>query len=479
MLNRLIGYVRDTVEELVRIENEIKKENLSINELKNLAFDINFLNSNPSSSLGILFKTIRNNNLSDFNSALLNSLHKEIKNKNISDSFSFRNDYKDGMYSLINHMRFNLMEVQEMFYNSDKFEFNCDEINNTNSPETLLDIIKDHILQSKQTIQDEIINSLIYSVYIPEPDNSWKPKEFQLEYYKKWIDNSITFSDLSQNSFYFINDYLKNEIIEFDIKEQIDKKKEELFREGIERKLKSLIRDLSEIDKFKRKHTIEIHQNLINQLLKGDTSDLLIDRLNVFIKISNPKEVILKYDELLHSDYYNYFELNVYEPHKIRKFSSVFTAHLIYEYLKVLNNPKSIPDQEEEDSEQISTKSKRLSFKFNGDSEKLTLTFKSLQFKIDLLKDDTQIEYLIDVMTSDDLSEFSDNIIIGCDTKQFAYVLTSLKPYFNNLTMVSIEDCKLFKSKNGNYIKANGLYSKNQMKPKKSEDIDKAINKMK
>ena len=40
MLNRLIGYVRDTVEELVRIENEIKKENLSINELKNLAFVI-------------------------------------------------------------------------------------------------------------------------------------------------------------------------------------------------------------------------------------------------------------------------------------------------------------------------------------------------------------------------------------------------------------------------------------------------------
>lgn len=478
MLLILNTYIEDTVKELVRIEEEIKKVDLNIKDLKKIACDINFLNSHPSSSLALLFNAIRSEISIENKLGLLNKFHKEFITNNICDSFSFRNAYKDGMYSLFNHIRINLLEVKDLIFNSDNFESNYDEINSTDSSETLLEIIKNHIIQTKLTIQEEILNPLIYSTYKREPDNNWNPNEFQLNYYQKWIDNTISYTDLSQNSLYDINDYLKFENIEFDIHEQIDKKKEELFEEGIQRKLRSLVSDLSEIDKSKRSLTIETHKNLLNQLLKGDTSDFLVNRLKVFIKISNPEDVILKYDELLHSDYYNHFNLNVYTPNKIRQFSSIFTAHLIYEYLKVLNNPKSIPDAENEDDnlEEVTTVSKRLSFKFNGDLEKFSLTINTLQLKIDLLKDDSKIEYLIDVLTSEDLTEYTEEIIIGCETKQFAYVLKSLMPYFNNLTMKSIEECSLFKSKNNKMIKANNLYSKDQMKPKKSVDIDNAIN---
>ena len=122
---------------------------------------------------------------------------------------------------------------------------------------------------------------------------------------------------------------------------------------------------------------------------------------------------------------------------------------------------------------------KPLSFSFNGNIDKLKNTLKQLQLNIDLLNNDSKIDYLFEVFTTDDLSNYYDEIVIGCDTKQFAYVLKSLHFYFNNLTMKSIEDCRLFKSKNNTIILANNLYSKGQMTPKKSADIDKAINLMK
>ena len=484
MIERVEEYFKSVIIELNEISIQLENDSKSISSLKDCSIRLCDIFNNPCSPLVLSFNYLVYKDSSKIEIDAKEKLYRiKLIIQEYGKNLNLITEYRKIITPygrLLEAVKSKVFDVDlDNIWTTDEYLDLKSDISKSNKINYLKSVSYDLLAQSLSFIQNNILDILIYQTFIPKKEINKEFSKNQLDYYNKWLENTVNFSDLSKNTYYDLNDFIYKENLSITIREQIDNKREELFEEGINRKLDSLINDLSEIDKEKRIQTINIHKKLINSFLDGNTSQLLIDRLNVFIKIKQPEKVILKYDELLHSDYYYHSELNVYEQFKNREFSPVFNAHLIYEYLKVLNNPKSIPDQEEEDSEQISTKSKRLSFKFNGDLEKLILTFKSLQFKIDLLKDDTQIEYFIDVMTSDDLSEFSDNIIIGCDTKQFAYVLTSLKPYFNNLTMVSIEDCNLFKSKKGNYIKANGLYSKNQMKPKKSEDIDKAINKMK
>jgi hypothetical protein len=479
MLENFKKHFYTSLQDFVKISKASENVNLDVKELKELANDLNFLNYNPCSSLAIISSFFKQENIKDLKKELLNYCYYTVRDFELLGVFSFRNnELNKGINSLTNSLRFNLLIESEKRFNSDNYEIQCDKTNKFKSEKSLLKFIKSNLDETYSIIQLDIIENLVYSTHLEKPDYKWKPLNHQLEYFNKWINNTITYRDLSFNTI-DLTDFITNEKIDFEIQEQIEKKREELFEEGIKRKLKSLINDLSEVDNEKRKFTIEMHKKLIYQFLNGDISKLILDRLNVFIKISDPEKVILNYDKLLHSNYYNHYELNVYEPRTIRQYSSVFSAYLIYEYLKVLNNPKLIPDQIEDDFEDVILETSRLSFKFSGEIEKLTLTLNSLQFKIDLLKDSTHINYLIDVFTSDDLSEFKEEITIACDTKQFAYVLTSLKPYFNNLTMKSIEACSLFKSKNNRLIKANNLYSKDQMKPKKSEDIDNAINQMK
>lgn len=477
-MDKIELYFREVFEELYRLKNEVKIKNILINDLKKIAYELNYLASHPSSSLALLYKEIYSNeNFIDYQI----TLNKLIK---ISSSFPSILDYtlfistNTGKPSFTSIARSFFVSDYSIHFNSDFNNERISEINKASNSKAVISIIKNLLEHSLNIINEELFQFLKYKTFTSNPLKKKIISEYELEYYQKWLDNTITYKDLSQNSRWDISEYVLEQKIDFKISEQIDKKKEDLFKEGVSIKLKGLINDLSEISKRKRVQTIATHKQLLKTFLQGDTSPLLIERLNVFLKITKAEQVILQYDKLLHSEYYNHYELNVFEPKEYRQLSAVFNAHLIYEYLKVLDNPKSIPDDYEEEFEEKIIEKTRLSLKFNGDESKLLEVVSLLQLKIDLLNNESKIEYLIDVLTSEDISEYNDDLVIGCETKQFAYVLTSLKPYFNNLTMKSIEDCNIFKSKRGNPLTANNLYLKDDLLPKKSADIDKAINLM-
>lgn len=101
--------------------------------------------------------------------------------------------------------------------------------------------------------------------------------------------------------------------------------------------------------------------------------------------------------------------------------------------------------------------------------------FSSLQLKIDLLKDPDQIEELVSIFTSDDISPEQAKIHIDCETQQFAFIITQLKPFFTRLTARGIEETKSFYSKNGALITANNLHVRPPKGVKKQEDIDNII----
>ena len=479
MIERAEKYFKDVLTELYSIESELNNTT-HLDDIRVLAVRACSLLYNPCSPLAISFDYLVGDNSGKLD---ISNREKLYRLELILFEFSaveFNYEYKktNSKYGRLVEAVIGIMFKKD-WWSTDHYIENKQSLYNYRSTKNLSKKTREILNEIKNFIQVNILDTIIYKTYTKFEKINKELSSYELEYYQKWIDNSITYKDLSRNTHYDINEYVSDQKLDFEICEQIDKKKEELFKEGVSTKLQGLINDLSEISKGKRAQTISTHKQLLKTFLQGDTSQLLIERLNVFLKITEPEQVILQYDKLLHSEYYNHYELNVFEPKKFRQHSAVFNAHLIYGYLKVLNNPKTIPDDYEVEFEDTIIETTRLSFKFNSEASKLSSAISSLQFKIELLKDDTQIEYLIDVLTTDDLSEYEDKITIGCDTKQFAYVLTSLKPYFNNLTMVSVEDCNLFKSKNGNYIKANSLYSKDQMKPKKSADIDIAINQMK
>jgi hypothetical protein len=284
---------------------------------------------------------------------------------------------------------------------------------------------------------------------------------------------------------------LSDQKLSHKISEQIDKKREELFKEGLRRKLKSLKDDLSEVKKEKRLQTILTHKTLIDKFLLGDLSQILIDRINVFIQLRNPDKVIIAYDKLLRYDYYSSYDLNVFLPKSFRTYSPTFTAQLLFDYLNHLNNLLIQQNSNKISSTVRKSKltnrrvaendnplPKRLSFKFTGDVEKLKAALNSLIFQIDLLPDDKQINYLIDVLISDDLSEFSEPIRINCETKQFGYIINAFKFCFVNLNPTTVESSKLFKSKKNTLLTATNLYLKGS-NPKRMEIIDKILYKMK
>ena len=481
MLEKINKHLVLSFSELDRIKKYMDLNPSNLNELKKIAYELNFLSCSPSSSMAIMFKEIHKEDTSYNYYDILNCFIYELKNNDFGvDVIELYNKLKEDKPKFLNAARIYFVKRFDYIFYSDVYNESLNVIKNSTSVTILKKTINNLLDRAIHIIEQEILVFLIFKTYTESPLlKSIIPSDNELRYYQKWIDNSITYNDLSSNTHYDINKYVLRQKLDFDIREQIDKKKEELFKEGVSRKLQGLINDLSEISKGKRIQTISTHKQLLKTFLQGDISQLLIKRLNVFLKITEPEKVILKYDKLLHSEYYNHYELNIFEPKKYREYSAVFNAHLIYEYLKVLNNPKTIPDDYEVEFEDTIVETTRLSFKFNSDISKLSDVIRTLQLKIELLKDDTKIEYLIDVLTSDDLSEFSDDIIIGCETKQFSYVLKSLHPYFNNLTMKSIQQCTLFKSKNKQIpITANNLYLKDDLLPKKSADIDIAINQM-
>jgi hypothetical protein len=218
---------------------------------------------------------------------------------------------------------------------------------------------------------------------------------------------------------------------------------------------------------------------LLERFIHGDIDDILLKRINQFIKLEDPIAVLLEYDELIEYDYYDFSNLTVFKIGAYRKFSPTFTAHLIYLYLQSLKKLIS-QDNSESGNKKKGTKkqlkSDRVAFNFKGEPEHLRTVFSGLQLKIDLLKDSKQIEELVSIFTSDNILHGQTQINIDCETQQFAYIITQLKPFFTRLTAKGIEITKSFYSKNGALIKANNLHGRPPKGVKKQEEIDKIIN---
>lgn len=100
---------------------------------------------------------------------------------------------------------------------------------------------------------------------------------------------------------------------------------------------------------------------------------------------------------------------------------------------------------------------------------------KELHFKIDLLQNRTSVEELHKLLIAQDFKQINSQIYLECETTQFSYIVSILKPYFIAFNPTTIEHSGKFITKTGATLKANNLHKNKVHNPKEKEEIDKII----
>jgi len=112
----------------------------------------------------------------------------------------------------------------------------------------------------------------------------------------------------------------------------------------------------------------------------------------------------------------------------------------------------------------------------NSNTEILLAVLKRLQLSLDLLNENKgTIKQLHELLISPDYSKVDYEFYLFCETTQFSYLVSRLKPFFNNFNPTTIENSKKFFTKTGTHLKASNLYKNKVHNTKEKEEIDNII----
>ncbi len=111
----------------------------------------------------------------------------------------------------------------------------------------------------------------------------------------------------------------------------------------------------------------------------------------------------------------------------------------------------------------------------NNDTSTLLTVLKLVNLKIDLLDNRTTVEQLHELLLAKDFTNTESQIYLQCETTQFSYLVTKLKPFFIYFNPTAIERSGKFVTKTGTLLKANNLHKNKVHNPKEKEEIDKII----
>jgi hypothetical protein len=188
------------------------------------------------------------------------------------------------------------------------------------------DDAKKYILNSLdfvlKKLLEKIVDPLYYHTNIKplEEYEDLEPKNIsniEMKYYKSWVDCSVTLSDWKRYTYYNFRAYLRLHNFDFKELEAIELHQTKLFNEEVKRKTESLINDIVELnDKRKIAETRKMHIFLLEKFFSGNADSFTIERLKVLHRFHHPKKVLLHYDEILKSDYFDYDEMHIFQPKK-------------------------------------------------------------------------------------------------------------------------------------------------------------------
>tara|TARA_R110001592_G_scaffold103051_3_gene290404 strand:- start:6298 stop:7248 length:951 start_codon:yes stop_codon:yes gene_type:complete len=217
-------------------------------------------------------------------------------------------------------------------------------------------------------------------------------------------------------------------------------------------------------DKYLHDIVKYIHKREITSNLNED-----INYIITYLKVS----IIRLYAEL--QEQYGHFSENHFYtiPEIAEKYfnDTSFDLELIE---KIQESQKVIIEKTSKPKSKLKT-----SFGFkNRDTSKLLKVLNNLQYNVDLLQNRTTVEELHKLLIAKDFTLINSPIYIQCETTQFSYIVSKLKPFFNSFTPTSIERSGNFITKTGTTLKANNLHKNKVHNPKEKEEIDNIINQL-
>jgi hypothetical protein len=457
------------------IIDTIENDELSITELYPHAFRLMQINYSEFSPLQVIrfFKRdeeirIEQNSLFfAFASKLRSTLYAYQLASIFKEEFSKEYQEKKG----ISRLAFSFSDLTE-YGSEDKYKEMLNESNAIKNAGHLKSLMNNEIKRGFYLIDMFLITPV--ESRIKFDTSEFEPSERQLEYINKWIDGSVTISDIKSYTTVNYVDYIYRADISYDKIDAFVEKQSEMFNQEIENRLGLVYSDIEELSEPKKTLTVKAHLNMLAEFTRGNVNELLVKRINDFIVIDNVEEVLLEYDRLLRYDFDDTYKLTIYDFKSYRKYSPTFTAHLIYRYQKKLGAFGT----EKKSKGRVKQRSTSKTFGFKGDVSSLKSVIDELQLKIDLLHPDCSTEDLVTLLTSKDYTSEQLHIVLGCETVQFSYILKMLKKHFIDLTAVGIERSKCVYSRNNELITGNNLHGKHPKGVKKQEEIDKIINQL-
>lgn len=148
-------------------------------------------------------------------------------------------------------------------------------------------------------------------------------------------------------------------------------------------------------------------------------------------------------------------------------------------YLLELQEPKDkisplyYRGKETKASSQGKGMSKKLSFGFRGDKQKLRVIIVRLCDEISLLDENqSPADELVTLLTAKEIKPGKIKIYLGCDNKNFRRVLEKLMPDFEDLSFINIQHSESFHSKKGKLLVSNDFSKAKTFTPKLKETID-------
>jgi hypothetical protein len=402
-----------------------------------------------------------------FASNLRDCLYSNRLSSLFQEEFSKEYETKEG----ISRLAFSMSDIVESG-SEDAFKEKQIELNGLKTIEPLKSLIDDEIKRGFYFIDMFLIHPV--ESRLKFDTSEFEPSERQLEYINKWIDGSVTITDIRMYTMVNYVDYIYRADLSSDTIDAFEDKQRELFNQEIEHRLRLVYSDIEELGEPKRTLTVNAHLEMLAEFTRGNVNELLIKRINDFIVIDNVEEVLLEYDRLLRYDFDDTYKLTIYDFKNYRKYSPTFTANLIYRYQKKIG----AFGIKKKSKGRVRQRSTSKTFGFKGDVSALKSVIDQLQLRIDLLHPDCSSEDLVTLLTSKDYTSEKLHIVLGCETVQFSYILKTLKKHFIDLTAVGIERSKCVYSRNNELITGNNLHGKHPNGVKKQEEIDKIINQL-
>jgi len=359
----------------------------------------------------------------------------------------------------------------------DLFE-QLDLISTLNEPEDLIECLQKHLDDSK-----ELFTSICASIskeISTDKEKKEKPKDYVTQYVNKWVNRTVTYFDIQLHTTVNYWEHLLDMDLDSDEFELIEQHQHKLFDERVAFETMRRINDLKEIEEPRRTEAILNQIKIIEQFFQGDTSEILLKRLEQSMGLTIFDDVLIAYDKLLTSEYYCYTDKIIFNFEKYRFHTIDFIAHSLYAYLKELKVIISKPVSKIEKTVKAKQKSIKHSFGFIGNQEELQQVIQQLAWRVNLLMDENQVEEMVTLLVSTDFKSSNIEIQLGCETIQFAYITKKLSKSFKSLRPVFIEASKAFFSKSNNkQIFARDLHGKQDAEVKSKEEIDRIISRMK